>query len=160
MPMGTDQDRWNDGAAGGSGGNVGGSPVSTCWDGHACLRWTVMVLFVPPVVRRRQIPHRSPTCRDKGTLQSVYVDGKQPKVERCKSEREEGSKISRDAGWIPSDPLNSVKMPHSRRNARTTTASRALDISARPDTHGIWHASQVPSTDLVTHNSPQGPEPV
>ena len=32
-------------------------------------------------------------------------------------------------------------------------ASRALDGHARPALHGIWHASQVPSTDLVTHEA-------
>ena len=51
-------------------------------------------------------------------------------------------------------------MPHSRCNARTMAAPRTLDIFARPDTHGIWQASQVPGMDLAIYNGPQSPEPV
>ena len=81
-------------------------------------------------------------------------------LEQCKSERGEGSKIGR-VWWV--DSIRPVKiahkMPHSCRNACIMAASRAPDISARPDIHGIWYSSQVPSTDLVTHDGPQSPEP-
>ena len=76
--------QWDDGAASGPSGGAGRLPVSACRDSHAYLRWTVMVFFVPLAVGRRQIPHITPTCQDKGTLQFAYIDGKQPKVERCK----------------------------------------------------------------------------
>ena len=74
---------------------------------------------------------------------------------------EEGSKISR-VYWV--DSIRPVKiahkMPHSCRNARIMAASRAPDISARLDTHGIWHAFRVPGMDLAICDGPQSPESV
>ena len=48
-------------------------------------------------------------------------------------------------------------MTPSRRNDRVMATSRTLDGHARPDTHGIWHASQVPDTDPATYDDPQSP---
>ena len=47
------------------------------------------------------------------------------------------------------------------KNTRIIMAtSRTLNISAQPDTHGTWQASQVPGMDLAIYNDPQNPEPV
>ena len=101
------------------------------------------------------------TCAKCKPLTFVHVDENDPQVEQCKSEREEGSKISR-IHYVGSDrPVKIAhKTPHSRRNARTMAASRTLDGHVWPALYVIWHASQVLGTDLVTHDGLQGPKPV
>ena len=76
------------------------------------------------------------TCAKCKPLTFVHVDENDSQVEQCKSEREEGSKISR-IHYVGSDrpAKTAYKMPHSWQNASIAAASLALDGHAWPALH-------------------------